>query len=45
MQVIRISGKAKQVFKYVELAARYRGNVAIKDLEKPKKQRRIDLNQ
>ncbi|MFC1929538.1 hypothetical protein ACFLW6_01545 [Chloroflexota bacterium] len=43
-QVIRISGKAKKVFKYIELAARHKGNVTIKDLAKNNKKWEIDLN-
>ena len=43
-QLILISGKAKQVFKYIELAKRYKGNVTLKDLAKSEKLLKIDLN-
>jgi len=42
-QVIQISGKAKQVFKYMELLKRHKGNVAIKELGKDHKSLKIDL--
>jgi hypothetical protein len=34
---IRLSGKAEQVFKYLELLKRYKGNVTIKELAKGNK--------
>jgi hypothetical protein len=33
-QVLVVSGKAKQVFKYLGLVARYKGNVSLKELSK-----------
>ncbi len=33
-QVLVVSGKAKQVFKYMELVSRYKGNVRLKELSK-----------
>ncbi len=41
--IIKISGKAKQVFKYVELLKRHKGNVTLKDLEKDNKTLELDL--
>lgn len=35
-QVIRVSGKAKKVFKYIELLNRYKGNLSLEELEKEK---------
>ncbi len=35
-QVLVVSGKAKQVFKYLALVARYKGNVSLKELSKNK---------
>ncbi len=43
-QVIQISGKAKRVFKYIEIASHYKGNVTLKDLVKDNKQWKIELN-
>ena len=43
-QVIQISGKAKHVFKYIELMKRYKGNVTLKDLAKNEKMLKIELN-
>lgn len=40
---IQVSGKAKQVFKYIELLSRYRGNVTLKELAKDKKTLKLDL--
>ena len=42
-QVIKVSGKAKQVFKYVEILGRNRGNVTLKELEKENKTLKLDL--
>ena len=42
-QVILISGKAKNVFKYVEILNRCKGNMSLKDLSKGKKTLKIDL--
>ncbi len=36
-QVLVVSGKAKNVFKYLELASRYKGNVSLKELLKEQK--------
>lgn len=41
--IIEISGKAKQVFKYMELLKRHKGNVTIKELVKGNKTFKIDL--
>ena len=43
-QVIKITGKAEHVFKYMKVVARYRGNVSLKDLAKDKQTHIIDLN-
>ena len=42
-QVLRIEGKAKQVFKYVALLNRYQGNVSLKHLAKNNETCIIDL--
>jgi len=42
-QVIQISGKAKQVFKYVELLNRHKGNVTLRKLAKDNKTLKLDL--
>ena len=31
-KILTVSGKAKQVFKYLEVVARYKGNVTLKEL-------------
>ena len=36
-QVLVISVKAKEVFKYLKLASRYRGNLTLKELLKEQK--------
>ncbi|MFC1983959.1 hypothetical protein ACFLVO_02990 [Chloroflexota bacterium] len=36
-QVLVVSGKAKHVFKYLELVSRYRGNVSLEKLAKEQK--------
>ena len=41
--VIQISGKAKQVFKYIELLNRYKGNTTLKELTKDNKPFKLDL--
>ncbi len=41
--VIQISGKAKQVFKYMELLSRHKGNVTLKELAKDNKTLKLDL--
>ena len=35
--IIHVSGKARQVFKYVELLNRYKGNATLEELAKKKK--------
>ena len=42
-QIIQISGKAKQVFKYVELLNRHKGNVTLRELAKDNKTIKLDL--
>ena len=42
-QIIQVSGKAKQVFKYTEILARHKGNVTLKELEKDKKTLKLDM--
>jgi len=41
--IIQISGKAKQVFKYMELLNRHKGNVTLKELAKDNKTIKLDL--
>ncbi len=41
--IIQVSGKAKQVFKYVELLSRYKGNVTLKELAKDNKTLKLNL--
>ena len=41
--IIHISGKANQVFKYVELLNRYKGTMTLKDLEKDNKTLKLNL--
>ncbi len=36
-QVIKVSGKANQVFKYIELLKRHKGNINLKELAKDNK--------
>jgi hypothetical protein len=36
VQVMTLRGKAKQVFKYMKLVSRYKGNVTVKELLKAK---------
>ncbi len=43
-QIIQVSGKAKQVFKYVELLNRYKGKTTLKELSKDNKTLKLDLN-
>jgi hypothetical protein len=42
-QVIIISGKANQVFKYVDLLKRHKGNINIKELAKGNKTIKLDF--
>ncbi len=42
-QIIRVEGKAKQVFKYIELLSRHKGSVTLKELEKNNKTLKLDL--
>ena len=42
-QIIQISGKAKQVFKYMELLNRHKGNVTLAELAKDSKTLKLDL--
>lgn len=42
-QTIQISGKAKQVFKYIELLNRHKGNVTLRELAKDNKTLKLDL--
>ena len=41
--IIQISGKAKQVFKYMELLNQHKGNVTLKELAKDNKTIKLDL--
>jgi len=41
--ILQISGKAKQVFRYVELLSRHRGNVTLKELAKNNETLKLDL--
>ena len=41
--VIHVSGKAKQVFKYMELLSRHKGNKSLKELAKDNKTFKLDL--
>ena len=42
-QIIQVSGKAKQVFKYMELLNRHKGNVTLGKLAKGNKTIKLDL--
>jgi hypothetical protein len=42
-KLIKISGKANRVFKYVEILSHYKGNVTLKELEKGNKTLKLDL--
>ncbi len=42
-EIIKVSGKAKQVFKYIELLSRHKGNVTLKELAKDNKTFKLDL--
>jgi len=42
-QIIRISGKSKQVFKYIELLNRHKGSVTLRELAKDNKTLKLDL--
>ncbi len=42
-QLIQISGKAKQVFKYMELLNRHKGKVTLGELAKDNKTLKLDL--
>ena len=41
--IIEISCKAKQVFKYIELLNRHKGNLTLKELAKDNKPIKLDL--
>ena len=41
--LIKIEGKAKNVFKYVELMNKHNGNMTLADLAKKNKQVKIEL--
>jgi len=41
--IIRISGKAKQVFKYIEVLNRHKSNVTLRELAKDNKTLKLDL--
>ncbi|MDP2730736.1 MAG: hypothetical protein Q8O55_09685 [Dehalococcoidales bacterium] len=41
--VIQVSGKAKHVFKYMELLSRHKGSMTLKDLAKDNKTFKLDL--
>ena len=42
-KVIEVRGKAKQVFKYIELLGSNKGNVTLKELAKNNKTFKLDL--
>ncbi len=42
--IIQIKGKAKQVFKYIELLKRHKGNLTLKELAKDNKPIKLDLS-
>ena len=42
-EIIKVSGKAKQVFRYVELLSNHRGHVTLKELAKDNKTFKLDL--
>ncbi len=42
-QVIKVTGKAKNVFKYIDVMARHNGNISIEKLAKGKQSRTIEL--
>lgn len=42
-EIIKVTGKAKQVFKYVELLSRYRGKATLKELAKDNKTFKLDM--
>ena len=42
-QVMIVRGKSRQVFKYMDLLKRQKGNVTIKELSKANKTFRLDL--
>ena len=42
-QVLIVRGKAKHVFKYVELLNRYKGNTTLMELVKTNKTLKLDL--
>ena len=41
--VLQVTGKAKQVFKYMDLLNRHRGNITLKELSKNNKNIKLDL--
>lgn len=42
-EIIKVTGKAKQVFDYMELLGRYRGKVTLKELAKDNKTLKLDM--
>lgn len=42
-KIIQVSGKAKRVFKYVELLSHHNGKMTIKDLDKENRTIKLDL--
>ncbi len=42
-QIIQVSGKAKQVFKFIEVLGRHKGNVTLKELAKDNKTFKLNL--
>jgi len=43
-QLLTVSGRAKNVFKYMELINRHKGNITLKKLAKENKTIKIDLD-
>ncbi len=41
--IIQVQGKAKRVFKYIELLSRHRGKTTLKELAKDNKTLKLDL--
>lgn len=42
-QIVQVSGKAKRVFKYIEVLGRNKGNTTLKQLEKDNKTLKLNL--
>ena len=42
-EILQVKGKAKQVFKFVDVLSRHKGNVTLKELAKNNKTLKIDL--